>query len=231
LKIYIITVCRNARTALSATIESVNRLRSGDVYYVIVDGNSTDGTKTLLVEAGPLIDLWVSEPDDGIYDAMNKGVSLLPHEDGHVLFLGAGDRLLELPTNQQREPGAVLFGNVQIRNSFFLSSAGWMLKASNTLHHQGIFVPRNILANWLFDTHYKIYADFDLNQRLLRANIPFKSLHLTIAFAQPGGVSWSSSHSEMVAISRKNFGFFWECVARVWAMYCGLRERLLGKAW
>ena len=212
-------------------MKSVNLLRTEDVFYVVVDGNSSDGTKDLLAEAGPLIDLWVSEPDEGIYDAMNKGVSLLPHEDGHVLFLGAGDRLLELPPYRQRERGAVLFGNVQIKNTAFLSSAGWKLKAGNTLHHQGLFVPRNILANWLFDTRYKIFADFDLNQRLLRANIPFKSLNSTIAFAEPDGLSWNSSHSEMVAISRKNFGLFWGCAARLWATYCALREHLLGKAW
>jgi glycosyltransferase involved in cell wall biosynthesis len=217
--------------ALFATIQSVNDHRSEEVFFVVVDGNSTDGTKDLLAEAGPLVDLWVSEPDGGIYDAMNKGVALLPVEDGHVLFLGAGDRLLSLPTTRQREPGAVLFGNVQIRHTPFLSSAGWKLKATNTLHHQGLFVPRNILAVVPFDTTYKIFADFDLNQRLLRSKIAFRPLHSTIAFAEPGGVSWSSSHSEMIAISSKNFGFFWGCAARIWAVYCALRERLFGKFW
>jgi glycosyltransferase involved in cell wall biosynthesis len=231
MKIFVITVCRNSKVGLAATIRSVNDCRSDDVYYLVVDGNSSDGSKEILVEAGRRIDRWISEPDKGIYDAMNKAVSLLPAEDGHVLFLGAGDRLLELPTRDQREPGAVLFGGVQVGDTPFLSSIGWKLKAGNTLHHQGLFIPRIVLANSLFDTHYKIYADFDLNQRLLRAKIPFRALNKIIAFAEPGGVSWRAQSSEMVDIARKNFGVFWGGLARIWVVYRALRMRLLGKSW
>jgi glycosyltransferase involved in cell wall biosynthesis len=231
MKIFVITVCRNAKTELAATIRSVNDFRCDDVYYLVVDGNSDDGTKEILIDAGRQIDRWVSEPDRGIYDAMNKAVSLLPPEDGHVLFLGAGDRLLGLPTQDQREPGAVLFGSVQIGDTRFFSSTGWKLKAGNTLHHQGLFIPRRVLANSLFDTRYETYADFDLNQRLLRAKIPFRPLDKIIAFAEPGGVSWRARNSEMVDIARKNFGLFWGGVARVWAEYRALRMRLMGKNW
>jgi glycosyltransferase involved in cell wall biosynthesis len=231
MKIFVITVCRNAKAALAITIKSVNAFRCDDVYYLVVDGNSNDGTKETLIGAGRQIDRWVSEPDRGIYDAMNKAVSLLPPEDGHVLFLGAGDRLLGLPTRDQREPGTVLFGSVQIGDTPFSSSVGWKLKAGNTLHHQGLFIPRIVLANSLFDTRYEIYADFDLNQRLLRAKIPFRALDKIIASAEPGGVSWRAENSEMVDIARKNFGLFWGGVARILAEYRALRMRLLGKSW
>ncbi len=60
---------------------------------------------------------------------MNKAISLLPSEDGHVLFLGAGDRLLALPTPNERGSRAVLFGNVEIGDTTFFSSIGWKLKA------------------------------------------------------------------------------------------------------
>src|SRR5258707_2332405 len=231
MKIFVITVCRNAEAELAATVKSVNAFRYDDIYYLVVDGSSNDGTKEILIGAGRLIDQWVSEPDQGIYDAMNKAVSLLPPGDGHVLFLGAGDRLLQLPAQEQREPGAVLFGNVQIGDTGFFSSIGWKLKAGNRLHHNGLFIPRQVLANSLFDTRYKIYADFDLNQRLLRAKIPFRALDKIIAFAEPGGVSWRAQTSEMVDIARKNFGLFWGGVARIWAKYRALRMRLLGTSW
>jgi glycosyltransferase involved in cell wall biosynthesis len=231
MKIFVITVCRNAEAGLAATIKSVSAFRRDDIYYLVVDGDSNDGTKEILIGAGRLIDRWVSEADQGIYDAMNKAVSLLPPGDGHVLFLGAGDRLLQLPTQEQREPGAVLFGNVQIGDTVFFSSIGWKLKAGNTLHHQGLFIPRKVLTNLFFDTHYKIYADFDLNQRLLRAKIPFRALDKIIALAEPGGVSWRTQNSEMIDIARKNFGLFWGGVARIWGEYRVLRMRLLGKSW
>jgi glycosyltransferase involved in cell wall biosynthesis len=234
LKIYIVTVSLNADEALRATIDSVAALRTDDVYYLVVDGNSSDGTKGTLIAAGSRVDQWVSEPDRGIYDAMNKAISLLPSEEGHVLFLGAGDRLLALPTSQEREERAVLFGNVQIGDTTYYSSAGWQLKLGNTLHHQGLFVPKSLLANTRFNVQFKTFADFDLNQRLFKAKIPFRALNRTIAFAQPGGLTsggviWSGPIFEMLEITRKNYGIFWEFAARIWREFWEFRQRLPGR--
>jgi glycosyltransferase involved in cell wall biosynthesis len=230
-KIYIVTVCLNANEALRATIESINALRTKDVYYLVVDGNSNDGTKETLIGSSGLIDRWISEPDQGIYDAMNKAISLLPPEEGHVLFLGAGDKLVALPTPQECEPRAVLFGNVQIGDRTFVSSIGWKLKMGNTLHHQGLFVPRSVLTGEGFDVRFKIFADFDLNQRLCKRNIPFQALNKTIAFATPGGVTWRRPAFEMLDIARKNYGILWACAARLWSEYRRLRQHLLGRSW
>jgi glycosyltransferase involved in cell wall biosynthesis len=234
LKIYIVTVCLNANEALRATIDSISALRTGDVYYLVVDGNSSDGTKETLIGAGRRLDRWVSEPDHGIYDAMNKAISLLPSEEGHVLFLGAGDRLLALPASQQRQGRAVLFGNVQIGDTTFNSSVGWKLKLGNTLHHQGLFVPKALLANTRFDVRFKTFADFDLNQRLFKAKIPFRALNTTIAFAHPGGLTsggviWSGPIVEMLDITRKNYGIFWQFAARIWRVLWELRQHLPGR--
>jgi hypothetical protein len=233
-KIYIVTVCQNANVALRATIKSVGALRTKDVYYLVVDGNSSDGTKETLVGAGRLIDQWISEPDLGIYDAMNKAISLLPSEEGHVLFLGAGDKLLALPAPQQRVPRAVLYGNVQIGDATFFSSVGWRLKVGNTLHHQGLFVPRSVVANAGFDVRFKVFADFDMNQRLFKAKLPFQALNKTIAFAHPGGVTsggiiWRDPIFEMLEITRKNYGVLWACVARIWGQCRELRRNYLGR--
>ena len=229
MKIYIITVCLNANDALRVTIKSIGALKTGDVYYLVVDGNSKDGTKETLIGAGRLIDQWVSEPDPGIYEAMNKAISLLPLEEGHVLFLGAGDELLALPSPRQRESGTVLFGNVQIGETTFLSSIGWKLKLGNTLHHQGLFVPRSAAANARFDVRFKLFADFDLNQRLYKAKLSFQALNKTIAYAHPGGATWDAPISEMVKIIRKNYGILWACLARVLGKYRELRRHLLAR--
>jgi glycosyltransferase involved in cell wall biosynthesis len=234
LKIYIVTVSLNANEALRATIESISALKTADLYYMVVDGNSTDGTKDTLIEAGWRVDKWVSEPDRGIYDAMNKAVSLLPSEEGHVLFLGAGDKLITLPAPQQRDDRAVLYGNVQIGDSTFHSSAGWRLRLGNTLHHQGLFVPKSLLANARFDVRFKTFADFDLNQRLFKAKIPFRPLSTTIAFAKPGGLTsggviWRGPIIEMLEITRKNYGVSWEFAARIWRRFWELRQRLRGR--
>ena len=230
-KIYVITVCLNAKAALDVSLQSINALRSPDIYYFISDGNSCDGTKQYLEECGSLVDQWVSESDNGIYDAMNKAVARLPAGDGHVLFLGAGDRLLDIPDKTERQLGAILFGDVQIGAEVFMSKIGWKLKAGNTLHHQGIFYPKTLLMAFPFDTRFKIYADFDLNQRLSIEKIPFLRLDRKIAFAEPGGVSWGAPPSEMIAITQKNFGVFWAGVARLWIAYRWARSQITRADW
>ena len=236
MKIYIVTVSLNANEALRATIDSISALRTGDVFYLVVDGNSSDGTKDTLTGAGRSVDKWISEPDHGIYDAMNKAVALLPEEEGHVLFLGAGDRLLALPASQLRDERTVLFGNVQIGDVTFYSSIGWRLKLGNTLHHQGLFVPKSLLVKARFDARFKTFADFDLNQRLFRAKVPFQALNTTIAFAKPGGVTsggviWRGPIVEMLEITRKNYGIFWDFAARIQREVWELRQRLPGRNW
>jgi glycosyltransferase involved in cell wall biosynthesis len=232
LKIYIVTVALNAKEALLATIDSINSLRTDDVYFIVVDGNSSDGTEQALIEAESRVDRWISEPDMGIYDAMNKAISLLPMETGHVLFLGAGDRLLALPGFDQRLDGTVLYGDVQIGDATFLSSVDWRLKLGNTLHHQGLFVPRALLTNESFDLRFKTFADFDLNQRLFKAGVSFRPLNMTVAFAKPGGltsggVEWRGQITEMLRITRKNYGVGWELGARLWRFFWESRHLFL----
>jgi len=231
MKIYVITVCRNAKAALSHTIGSINSLRDADMHFSVIDGNSNDGTREMLASAGSLVDYWVSEPDDGIYDAMNKGICALPLADGHVIFMGAGDRLIGLPSLDQRIPGAALFGDVIVGEEIFHSLAGWRLKAGNTLHHQGLFLPRPLLRKERFDRRYRIYADFDLNQRLMRANVRFVPTGILVARAEPGGVSWQASPMEMIRISTKNGGLFWGGAACIWAVYRALRTGITGARW
>jgi glycosyltransferase involved in cell wall biosynthesis len=231
MKIYIVTVCRNAKTALSRTIASIRPLRGADVHFSVIDGNSGDGTPEMLASAGSLVDYWVSEPDDGIYDAMNKGLAALPLEEGHVIFIGAGDRLLALPSLDQRIPGVALYGDVAIGERIFRSSAGWRLKAGNTLHHQGLFLPRLLLRTERFDCRYRVYADLDLSQRLMQANVQFVPIESLVAIAEPGGVSWSASPMEMIRISRKNGGLIWGGAAYAWAVYRALRAVLTGAKW
>jgi len=88
-KVTIITVVYNGLKELPVTISSVLEQTYNNVEYIVIDGNSTDGTYELIGLNIPGIDHWVSEPDDGIYDAMNKGCSLASGD--YVIFMNAGD--------------------------------------------------------------------------------------------------------------------------------------------
>ena len=85
----VITVCYNAKEALKTTMRSVFAQRYDALEYVIVDGASTDGSVELIKQSANKVDHWVSEPDNGIYDAMNKGARQASGE--WVMFLNAGD--------------------------------------------------------------------------------------------------------------------------------------------
>jgi hypothetical protein len=75
-KVSIITVCFNSVLTLRDTIDSVLSQNYKDIEYIIIDGGSTDGTTAIIQEYGFGITKWVSEPDRGIYDAMNKGIGM-----------------------------------------------------------------------------------------------------------------------------------------------------------
>jgi glycosyltransferase involved in cell wall biosynthesis len=91
LKVSIITINYNSYLGLKKTIESVIIQSYGNTEYIIIDGASTDGSKELIESYGDKITIWVSEPDNGIYSAMNKGI--LKATGDYCLFINSGDYL------------------------------------------------------------------------------------------------------------------------------------------
>lgn len=88
-KITIITVCYNALSDLEMTINSVINQTYKDIEYIIIDGGSTDGSLDIIYKYKRYISKWISEPDNGIYDAMNKGIGLATGK--WINFMNAGD--------------------------------------------------------------------------------------------------------------------------------------------
>lgn len=88
-KISVVTVCYNCKDELQKTLDSVLSQTYGEVEYVIVDGGSTDGSLEMLRQHSASIHKLISEPDDGIYDAMNKGIRAATGE--WIIFMNAGD--------------------------------------------------------------------------------------------------------------------------------------------
>jgi len=92
MKLSVITICYNEKDTIRQTIESVLNQKFTDFEYIIVDGNSDDGTYDIIREYSNRLSKFISEPDNGIFDAMNKG---LDHADGeYIFFLNAGDVLV-----------------------------------------------------------------------------------------------------------------------------------------
>ena len=93
MKITVITVCHNAAKTLEKTIKSVLNQTYPNIEYIIIDGGSTDDTVDIIKRYADRLAYWISEPDKGIYDAMNKGIEVATGE--WINFMNAGDTFYE----------------------------------------------------------------------------------------------------------------------------------------
>jgi glycosyltransferase involved in cell wall biosynthesis len=202
----VITVVYNGAAHLEETIRSVQSLDYDNIAHMVVDGGSTDGTVDLIRKYESQLVWWISEPDHGIYDAMNKGWAAAS-PDSYILFLGAGDIISSLPAHLgEFRPHEVPYGDVQLEGRLFRGAAGFGLRCNNTLHHQALLVPKLLHPEPPFDTRFKVYADFDFNLRLLKSGARFVHAPEFRAAALPGGVSSRKAHGETLRIVRKNYG-------------------------
>lgn len=208
----IVTVTYNCCDQLAETANSVLAVHRDDIDYIVVDGGSSDRTVDILRGYGDSIKYWLSEPDEGIYDAMNKAVRLAS-PDSYILFLGAGDKVLRLPDpvtiDSARASGTeILYGDVLIGKRLFRSSFSAKLIYRNTLHHQGLLIRRGSQPEPWFNESLRIYADWDMNLSLFRRQVRADHLGYTVAYAEPDGVSAKLHLLEIAKLVGKQCGLF-----------------------
>lgn len=170
LRISIITVSYNAASTIEQTISSVVNQSYPHIEYIIIDGGSTDGTVDIIKKYKDKIAYWISEPDGGIYDAMNKGMSVATGD--YVYFLGADDTLLNMGTIEnviseinQSHADIYSYGVYLVRscdNKQRYVGNEYAHKCEFPLRmipHQGMFVKTILAKNIGFDIKYRIAAD------------------------------------------------------------------------
>lgn len=214
-RISIITAVKNGVEHLEETIRNVISIKNvADIDFIVIDGGSTDGTIDIIKRYADHIYYWISEPDEGIYGAMNKGWNTAP-DNSFILFLGSGDEVISLPENINcYRQNDVVFGNVYMGGTcVFKARADYHLKLYNSLHHQALLVNKALHPAPPFNCKYPTYADFDFNQRLLKSGANFKYSADFIGYASLGGVSGRGPFIESLRIIAKNFGFMWVTVA------------------
>lgn len=215
--ISIIIVVFQDRAELQSVLESVLSKRSRDVEIIVIDGGSDDGTLELLRGCDSQIDHWISESDEGIYDAMNKGIAFANGQ--YILHLNAGDRLEALPIEQLRQCAAeqtdvACFRVLEDGGSVYKPRTGFLMKIDNGWHHQGTFYRRS--QHLGYDITYRVFGDFELNQRMLRAGRSIRIYDQIVARHQNNGLSAGPAHrSEIYRSIRKNFGSLYLPVAFV----------------
>ncbi|AUC16014.1 hypothetical protein BTO06_12985 [Tenacibaculum sp. SZ-18] len=182
----------NNLNALKNCIQSI-LLQSYQSYeVVIIDGDSTDGTKEFLQSLKRPFN-YISEKDSGIYDAMNKGIRKARGE--WLYFLGTDDvfsneYVLEKVFQKSIQDEQLLFGEIQYQNGLkFKSSFSRKLWYKNTLHHQSAFYRRSLFSKTRFDTNLKILGDYQLNLKLFKSKVSFEQLCVVVAICGEEGVS------------------------------------------
>ncbi|UOD35871.1 glycosyltransferase [Deferribacteraceae bacterium V6Fe1] len=193
--ITVITVVYNGEKYLEETIQSVINQTYPNVEYIIIDGGSTDGTLDIIKKYEDYIDYWVSEKDNGIYDAMNKGVDVALGK--WVYFLGSGDifyssHVLKSIFIDLKDLGSafILFGDIIYDDGrLFKSRYGTSLYYRNTIHHQGAFYRRKLFDKFRYQSNYIVSADYELNLMLFCNKNPSLNVKIIIAKCNNEGIS------------------------------------------
>lgn len=199
-RISIIICVRNARNQLSGALENIRRQLCSDLELILVDGDSSDGTKEFIEEHKTIIRQWISEPDNGVYDAMHKGISMALGE--WMLFLGADDRLrdgvIQRVLPQLLDPAVIYYGDVWMpgRATRWAGRFSTLKLARTNICQQAIFYPRIVFQKYRFDLRYPIQADWELNMRCWAdPGLRFQYLPEVISdFNDVGGLS--STHAD-----------------------------------
>lgn len=195
----VITVVFNSVICLEETIQSVLKQTYKNIEIIVVDGGSSDGTLEIIKKYDSFIDYWVSEPDSGIYDAMNKGVSL--SNGNWINFMNAGDLFFENSTIEKMlievvESCDVIYGNTMFAYATFTKE--W--KASDLSEfwkgmpfiHQSALIRATLQRQHPFNTSLRIAADFDFFLKIYKNGAKFTFRDLSVSVATLGGVSDSS---------------------------------------
>lgn len=228
----IITVTRNPDAGILRTISGISRFLSDQVEYVLVDGGSERAILQQMKDLLPPEARFLSEPDEGIYDAMNKGWEMARGK--YLLFLNDGDELLQIPLEELRNSEAdVLLGSVQLDSGrLFAGRNSLLLRFRNLWPHQGTFYKRELAFR--YQSQLKIFADFDLNQRLQKSQRPIACLseNAPLARHRSGGISGNRKGlKEFYSIIRSNYGFWSVAIAFLWFKLEGITNRFHLKKW
>lgn len=209
----VITVCWNALADLQVTTASVRRQAYSPLLHIVVDGGSTDGTNEWLEQRRKEFAVTLSEPDHGIYDAMNKAVDLSPEVDWFI-FLNAGDVFHADDVIQQTFPKLqchdvdFVFGNVCITDATESGrSKTYITRRKSTLEmpgcHQSCFVRANVMKSLKFDIRYRVAGDFECWLRASRrAAAATAFVDHTIAKIAPEGFSARNEPTLQLEYSR-----------------------------
>ena len=197
----IITVTYNAEKYVEQTIKSVAAQSYKNIEYIIIDGLSTDGTADIIQRYRQHITHFVSESDNGIYDAMNKGLQKATGELTGIInasdFYEPNAVEAVVSAYLQNRDAGIFYGNINMLNengSFFKLKKPITnlenLSKGMSLYHPALFAAKSVYEKYgLYDLQYKIASDFDFTIRCYLAGVKFIYIDSVISNFRKGGIS------------------------------------------
>lgn len=200
MKITVITVCLNSVCTIEKTIKSVIEQTGCETEYIIVDGASNDGTLEIIERYGAFIDRWITEPDNGIFDAMNKGIEMATGDV--IAFLNSDDwyeeKALKIVSDAfknydcdcvccgnyvRKKDGITVYYDVSNKNieELFIHMI---------YYHSAIFCRKDFFSKkHNFDLRYKIAADYDWFLKAVKRGLRIKNINSPVFTFNYGGIS------------------------------------------
>ena len=245
-KVTVVTVVFNNIGGIRATIESVIN-QTLPCEYIIIDGESTDGTVDIIKEYDAYIDYWVSKPDNGIYDAMNKGIKAATGE--WILFMNSGDTfhneyvLERIFSQSYNDNVGVIWGNTDLyregkyvtkyKNRPFYEHLSTAFRGVG-ICHQSTFVRTSLAKQLMFDTSYRITADFNMMYLIYKQGYTFVHNPITISHFDLSGVSSTNAskifltETKRVIHNKYNRLYYW-CQFIYYIKIKKIAKRILGR--
>lgn len=214
MKVSIITVTYNSVATLQDTIDSLNNQDYPDIEYIIVDGSSTDGTQNVILANMDVVTLWISEPDKGLYDAMNKGIKMATGDIVGIInsddFYHRTDAISKIVEAFHSSGKDAVYADVEFvdpsnleKTVRYYSSKRFALskfkKGIMPAHPTFFTYLGNFEKFGYYKTDYKITADFELLVRFLYKNrLSSHYLPIPLMKMRTGGVSTKSWMSNII---------------------------------
>ena len=196
LKISIITVCYNSLPYLEQAIESVLSQDYDNFEYIIIDGGSTDGTLDIIRKYEDKLAYWVSEPDKGLYDAMNKGIQKATGDivgmiNSDDYYMPGAFKIVAKAFEGKKIEDNIFWGDILFGDQIVKGWREWNLKRGAFAPHPSMFCPKKIYDKiGTYSMDFKILADYDFMYRAINSyHINHIYLPETIAFFRPGGLA------------------------------------------
>lgn len=214
MRLTVITINFNDAKGLEKTLDSVVDidLSAEEVEWIVIDGGSEDNSLEVIQKHSAKITKWISEPDKGIYDAMNKGIDYATGE--YIIFMNAGDCFCDLKLFSSQLSNwndDLIYGNFISSNSkgerklvAQTAQLDFLYFLSKTINHQSVFIRTELVKKYRFDTSYSIVADWIMLFNILKFENPqIRYVNVPVCIYDTTGIS--SVNSQERELQKEKF--------------------------